>query len=202
MTLYFDSNLPNVDYSRFKSKPEDFKEIYRDAYEDMPFDYVEPRGRPVVITVFTDASFAQNKINRRSHSGHIVFLNRAPIIWYSKRQSTVESSTFSSEFIALKFAVETTQFLRFKLRSFGIPILNNDPAYVFCDNQSVVNNSTLVESKMLKKHSSVAFHLVRNAVAAGSISIAWIESGENLADVFTKRLNRAVREYLFGNFVY
>ena len=202
LTLYFDSNLPNVDYSRFKSKPEDFKEIYRDAYEDMPFDYVEPRGRPVVITVFADASFAQNKINRRSHSGHIVFLNRSPIIWYSKRQSTVESSTFSSEFIALKVAVETTQFLRFKLRSFGIPILNNDPAYVFCDNQSVVNNSTLVESKMLKKHSSVAFHLVRNAVAAGSISIAWIESGENLADVFTKRLNRAVREYLFGNFVY
>ena len=136
----------------------------------MPFDYVE-RGQPVAMTVFTDASFAQNKINRRSHSGHIAFLNCAQIIWYSKRQSTVESSTFSSEFIALEVAVETIQFLRFKLRSFGIPILNDNPAHVFCDNQAVVNNSTLVESKMLKKHSSVAFHLVCNAVKAGSISI-------------------------------
>ena len=129
-------------------------------------------------------------------------MNRAPILWYSKRQATVESSTFSSEFLALKVTVEAIQFLRFKLRSFGVPIMNEEAAYVYCDNQGVVKNTTKVESKMDKKHSAVAYHFVRHAVAAGMISIAWIRTGENLADVFTKRLTAAVRDYLFGNFTY
>ena len=54
------------------------------------------------MTAFVDASFAQNKKTRKSHTGFLIFVNRAPIIWFSKRQSTVETSAFSAEFIALK----------------------------------------------------------------------------------------------------
>ena len=202
LTLHFDPNLPCMDYNEFTTKTEDFSEVYRDAKEERPCDYVEPRGRPVTMTAFTDASFASNKKTRRSHSGYVIFLNRAPILWYSKRQATVESSTFSSEFLALKVTVEAIQFLRFKLRSFGVPIMNEEAAYVYCDNQGVVKNATKVESKMDKKHSAVAYHFVRYAVAAGMVTIAWIKTEENLADVFTKRLTVAVRDYLFGNFTY
>ena len=85
---------------------------------------------------------------------------------------------------------------------FGIPIINDEPSYILCDNESVVNNSTKVESTLNKKHSSVAYHYVRWAVAAGIISVAWIRTGENLADALTKRLSETSRDYFFGNWMY
>jgi hypothetical protein len=112
----------------------------------------------------------------------------------------VEASTFSSEFIALKTCIEAITALRYKLRMFGIPIADEDeinPAHIFCDNETVTKNSTLVESTLNKKHSSVRWN-----VAAGIASIAWIPSGENLSDPFTKILNDTARDYLFGNWTY
>jgi hypothetical protein len=73
---------------------------------------------------------------------------------------------------------------------------------VFCDNKSAVNNSSKVESMLDKKHSSVAYHYIRNIVAAGIISVAWIDGKESLADPLTKRLSEIVRSYLFGNWMY
>ena len=91
-------------------------------YEPIPDDMPLPRGIPVLMTCYADASHASNKVTMRSHTGIFILLNSAPIDWYSKRQNTVESSTFGSEFIALRIATELCQGLRYKLRSFGIPI--------------------------------------------------------------------------------
>ena len=55
---------------------------------------------------------------------------------------------------------------------------------------------------MDKKHNSVAYHYIRNAVAAAVISIAWIDGKENLAGPLTKPLSESVRSYLFGNWMY
>jgi hypothetical protein len=66
-------------------------------------------------------------------------VNRAPIVWYSRRQITVETSTFGSEIVALKIATELIQSLWYKLRMMGIPM--SGPANVFCDNQAVVKKT-------------------------------------------------------------
>ena len=75
------------------------------------------------------------------------------------------------------------------------------PAHVYCDNQGVVNNSSKVESTLDKKHISVAYDYVRNAVAASIITVAWIKSADNLADTFTKRLPEVSKNHLFGNWM-
>ena len=67
---------------------------YRDAEEQAPMNMPKPRGRPVQVTAFVDASHTQDKVNRHSHASYIIFINRAPILWYSKKQNTVESSAF------------------------------------------------------------------------------------------------------------
>jgi tellurite resistance-related uncharacterized protein len=85
---------------------------------------------------------------------------------------------------------------------FGILIVEGHARNVFCYNEIVVKNSTNVESVLNKKHSSVAYHYVRWAVAAGIITVTWIRSEENLADPFTKRLAEVKRECLFGNWTY
>ena len=190
-----DPSLPNIDYGVFKTKAQDFAEYYRDAHEHLPYDMPVPRGAMVWITAFVDASFAQNKKTRKSHTGFIIFVNRAPIVWFSKRQSTVETSTFSAEFMAMKSFVNAIESLRFKLRMFGVPV--EGPAHIFCDNESVVNNSSKVESTLDKKHNSVAYHYVRNVVAASIITVAWINRHDNLADAFNKRLAEVTRNHFY-----
>lgn len=58
----------------------------------------------ITIAMFCDAAHAGNKINRRSKTGILFFLQMAPRIWYSKKQETAEASTFGSELVALRIA--------------------------------------------------------------------------------------------------
>ena len=131
-----------------------------------------------MTTTFVDSSFAANKVNRRSHCGHILFVNRAPVKWYSKRQQTVETSAFLAEYLAMKLCIEDVEFLRFKLKMFGIPLSKDKPStYILCDNESVVKIASNVESSLNKKHSAVAYNFTRSNVAAGVCKIAWIPNG-------------------------
>ena len=67
-------------------------------------------------------------------------LKNSPILWLSRRQNTVETSTFGSEFVALRPARDMIVAMRYKLRMFGVPL--EGPAQVFCDNQGVVKNTS------------------------------------------------------------
>ena len=122
VTIYMDPSFPNIDYADFAVNRKDFEDYYRDANEMKPRNMPRPRGKFVKTTAFVDASFGQNKKNRKSHTGYIIFVNRAPILWYSKQQKTVETSAFSAEHIALKVCVEAIEGLRYKLRMFGVPL--------------------------------------------------------------------------------
>jgi hypothetical protein len=138
------------------------------------------------MSCFVDADHAGCRVTRRSHSGVLIYINRAPILWYSKRQNTVEASTFGSEFVAMRNAVEMIEGMRYKLRMMGIEV--DGPTNVFCDNDSVVTNSTRPESTLKKKHNAIAYHRTREAQAARIIRIAKEDGETNLSDILTKCL--------------
>jgi hypothetical protein len=73
----------------------------------------QAKGNSVNITVFVHADYAGNRATRRSFTGILIYVNRAPIIWYSKKQNTVESSTFGSKFIAMRIVTEITEGLQY-----------------------------------------------------------------------------------------
>ena len=98
----------------------------------------------------------------------------------------METSTFGSEFVALKTAVEMIEGLRYKLRMLGVEV--NGPDNVFCDNESVVKNATVPESTLKKKHNAICYHRAREAQASGIVQIAWQAGTGNLADFLTKIL--------------
>ena len=83
---------------------------------------------------------------------------------------------------------------------FGVPI--DGTTKVLCDNEKVVHNSSRLESTLNKKHSSIAYHATRWAVAAGVILVGWIPTDYNLADALTKCLSASKREFLFGEWTY
>jgi hypothetical protein len=183
-SLVFDDTVPDFDEERFTEC--DWAEYYPGAAEALPPRAPELRGKSVIMTAFVDADHAGCKVTRRSHSGIIIFVNRAPILWYSKRQNTVETSTFGSEFVAMRVGVEMIEGLRYKLRMMGVPI--EGPTNVFCDNESVVKNSSKPESTLKKKHNAIAYHRVREAQAAKIIRVAHEPGQTNLADLLTKLL--------------
>lgn len=183
--LVFDPH--RVDYSDIDWSGNDWSQFYPDIEEEpLPSHMPEPRGRPVQLNLFCDAAHATCLVTRRSTTGFVIFANGAPIIWYSKRQNTIETSTYGSEFVALKIAVEMNDGLRYKLRMMGIPI--DGPTNGFCDNESVFRNATIPQSSLAKKHNSIAYHKCREAVAMGAIRIAFEKGVDNLSDCLTKFL--------------
>ena len=182
--LVFDYGTRNFPETWFQKY--DWTEMYPDAQEEIPDNLPEPLGKPVQITVFADAAHADDLVTRRSTSGIIVFVNGTPIRWYSKRQNTVEGSTYGSEFIAMRIATEMIIALRNDLRMLGIPLVG--PANLFCDNQSVVINSTVPSSMLKKKHNSISYHKVRENIAAGTMRVGKEPTETNLADILTKPL--------------
>jgi hypothetical protein len=77
----------------------------------------------------------------------------APIVWFSKRQPTVESSVFGAEFVAMKNGIETTQGLRYKLSMMGVAI--DGPTYIYGNNMSVVHNTQRPKSVLKKKSNAI-----------------------------------------------
>ena len=181
-TMVFDDTEPDFDDCRFKDC--DWSEYYPNAAEAIPKDMPKPCGRAVMCSCFVDADHAGCQVTRKSHTGVIIFVNRAPILWYSKRQNTVESSTFGSEFFAMRIAIEMIEGLRYKLRMMGVPI--EGLCNVFCDNNAVVTNSKNPESILKKKHAAINYHCTREAIAAKTIQVVKEDTTTNLADLLTK----------------
>jgi hypothetical protein len=115
--IAFDLDYPEMDESRFKAY--DWNDFYRDAEEAIPPNAPEPLGKPVSIHCFVDANLAGNVVTRRSQTGILISINRAPVVWYSKKQNTAESITFGSEIVALKNSIELTKSLKYKPHVWG-----------------------------------------------------------------------------------
>ena len=69
-----------------------------------------------------------------------------------------------------------------------------DETKILCDNNSVVINTSIPESTLKKKDHSINFNYVREAVAAKVILIFKVDTGSNLANLFTKLLNKLKRK--------
>jgi hypothetical protein len=179
----------------------DWSEFYTEAKEDIQSSIPEPRGNEVQMTVFVVADHAGDRITRRSRTGVLIYLNRAPIQWYSKKQNSVETSTFGSEFAALRIAIELTKAMRYKLRMLGIPL--DGPVHFRVDNMSVVYNTQSPESTLKKKSNAISYHFVREAVASHILRVvAYEESKTNKADILTKIQTGIERQRLASTILY
>ena len=171
----------------------DWNELYPDAEEDVPENAPPPQGNLATLTCYVDADHARDKVTRKSVTGIVLMLNNTPVVAISKRQKTVETSTFGSEMIAARIAVELLMEWRYKMRMLGLKI--EDRSWLVGDNMSVVVNTTLPSSALKKKHLGCNYHKIREAVACFLI-FGHIDSKINLADIATKPLDNATFERL------
>ena len=111
-------------------------------------------------------------------------LNLTPMDWYSKLQTTVETATFGSEYVAARTCTEQIIDLRLTLRYLGVPI--DGPSFMFGDNESVVNTAAVPHSKLHKRHNALSYHRTREAIAAGITRFHHIGGTTNPSDILSK----------------
>jgi hypothetical protein len=130
-----------------------WKSMYDDVKEMIPSGAPVSRGKEVDLRLFVDYDHAGEQFTRHSRTGFFIYLNMTPIVWFSKRQTTVDASVFGAEFVAMKNDIETCRGLRYKLRMMDVAL--SGPTYVYGDNISDVHNSQRQESVLKKKSNSI-----------------------------------------------
>lgn len=164
----------------------DFLEDYPDAHEDVSTDFPPCYGRELETAVFFDADHAHDHVTRRSISGLLVFVGSTPVIWQSKRQGCIATSTYCAEFISMRSAVEEAISIRYMLRCLGVPVTR--PTDLYGDNFGVIQSAEVPDGELKKKHIAISYHYVREAIAAKIVDAHWCKSAENFADICTKAL--------------
>ena len=104
---------------------------------------------------------------------HAYLVNATPSHWHTKRQATVETATFGSEFVAARIATDQIIGLKYTLMYLGVPIRSK--SYMFGDNKSVVDSASIPTSTLSKKSTLASYLRVRKLLLQ-VISNSMIES--------------------------
>ncbi len=110
------SDIPDFEYDWSKS-------VYGELEELKPEDAPEPLGRNVIMSHYVDANLMHDVVSGRSVTGILHLVNKTPLDWYSKKQATVETATYGSEFVAARTCVEQIIDLRTTLRYLGVYVI-------------------------------------------------------------------------------
>ena len=195
--LVYDPSDHVVDENDFKRRDWASSEFgHVEGKEEFPAKMPEPRGHGLIMKAKVDADHASDTVSRRSKTGFLVYLNCALVYWESKKHTSVESSSFGSELVALR-QCEYIRGLRYKLRMMGISV--EEPMCIYGYNQSVLANTTVPDSTLKKKSQSIAYHFVHEGVARDEWRTSYVNTHDNEADLLTEQLPHGEKRKGFGS---
>ena len=175
------------------------EKFYPEASEEIDRRLPTPLYPELQTTVFVDSDHAHDKVTRRSVTGIIIFVGRTPVQAISKRQSSIETSTYGAEFNAMRTASEEVIAIRYMLRCLGVTV--DKPTPVIGDNAAVIINASYPESLLKKKHVAISYHKTRECVAAGIVQPLKTKTTFNFADALTKALPTRLFKDLMKGFM-
>ena len=115
--------LHEPDYSNLPHKEYDWQRtVYGGAKEEIPHDIPEPKGKHVTTTTYVDANLHHDQVTGKAVTACLHIVNATPSHWYTKRQATVETATYGSEFVAARIATDQIIDLRYALMYLGVPV--------------------------------------------------------------------------------
>ena len=141
--------------------------------------------RRKLVEGFCDSDYA-NQRDRHSIAGFSYHFGQGAISWSSKKQQVIALSTVEAEYIAQAHAAKEALWLR----SFISEIRNESARAITInsDNQGAIALSKDNKFHLRTKHIDVRYHFIREAVEDGKVSVVYIPTDDNPADIFTKPL--------------
>ena len=167
--------------------PGDMKENYKESFlEDLP-NKPEEIQTEIEANIFIDSSLVSLLHNYKSVTGCVIMIGGMLYKFASKRQKAVATSTFSAEFIALRYAIEEAHALRLLLKSLGIKLKKIN---IYSDSESILKSAAQPKNELNRRHVAIYYHVVREAYAIGLVDFFNIAGVDNPSDVLTKTLGR------------
>jgi hypothetical protein len=201
--LYLCASRPNIMLSvcmcaRFQADPKEvhlraMKRIMRYLVYTPKFGLWYPRGSTFDLIGYSDADWAGCKIDRKSTSRTYQFLGRSLVSWASKKQNSVALSTAEDEYIAAGHCCAQLLWMRQTLRDYGYKL---SKVHLLCDNESAIRMAENPVEHNRTKHIDIRYHFLRDHQQWGDIEIAYINTKDQLADIFTKPLDEKLTSLL------
>ena len=141
-------------------------------------------GGDINVTCYVDASYAECKDTRRSHSCVLVYLNGCLITWISRKQKCVTLSSCESEYVALALAAQEVLWTRSILSELGHG--QTTPTIVYEDNQGAIHMAKSNQVTSKSKHIDVRLHFIKELVQQGVFELEYIKTDLQQADHGTK----------------
>jgi hypothetical protein len=149
-------------------------------------------GYDVNVTAYADASYADNREDRKSTTGWITMLGGDVIQWASKKQATVALSSCEAELNAETACVQEVIWMRHLLEELGLRV--RPQSVIYGDNEGTIKLSNDGHISERTKHVQVHYHFVKEAIGAEWIKIVWLPSAQQRADMLTKPLRQPAFE--------
>ena len=201
--LYLTASKPDIMFAtsmcaRYQADPKEsqlaaVKRIFRYLKGTPALGLWYPRDSPFDLIGYTDADHAGCPIDRKSTSGGCQFLGHRLISWSSKKQVSVAISSTEAEYITAGRCCAQILWIQNQLLDYGYKFTNTP---IFCDNTSAISITKNPVQHTKTKHIEIRFHFLRDNAEKGKISIHFVPSPEQLADLLTKALDRATTDRL------
>jgi hypothetical protein len=138
---------------------------------------------------WVDADYAGDLDHRYSTSGFALSVFGGIVVWGSKKQTAVATSTVEAEFMAASLAIKEAIWLKGFMEEIGHAPWS---IKLFCDNQGCIANLRNPLYSKYTKHIAVSFHFAREAIGKGQVDLQYVESAKNVADILTKPLPQPI----------
>jgi hypothetical protein len=167
---------------------------------------LKPNGK-MNLDCYVDSDYAglwgtedpQDPTSVRSRAGYLLILGGVPVTWMSKLMPEICLSTMEAEYVALSMAMRTLIPMRLKLKEMSTSLsLPMDPhstvSTVWEDNQAALILATTDPPRLTPRSKSLAvkYHWFRCKLVKGEVEVKGIRSEDQLADILTKPLGRAL----------
>ncbi|KAJ2977164.1 hypothetical protein NUW58_g7892 [Xylaria curta] len=142
----------------------------------------------LTLECFVDADHANCLDTRRSTGGGVFFLGKAPVSWFSRRQTFVATSTCHAEYGAAADNAREAVWLMGFINDLAVPEINIGNVVMYIDNNAALKLTRNPEGHSRNKHVELRHHYIRMKVKEGVLVTKRVDTQDNVADILTKPL--------------
>jgi hypothetical protein len=162
------------------------KRIIRYVNDTLLYGIWYSRETNLVVARYSDANWAENSDDRKSTLGGCFYMGNNLVAWMSRKQASISLSTAEAEYIAAGRCCTQLLWMKKMLCDYGF---TQDTMIINCDNTSAINISKNLVQHSRTKHIDIKHHFLRDLVESEVVSLSFIPTNNQLADILTKPLD-------------